>query len=373
MPPKKIKQYSFSRLDLYDKCPWAYKKIILDGVPRASNEAMATGKMLHALIADYLLRLINQKQQTDWEWAEGAAPKEASPDVLQIWERFYNSFTLPPALEVYGVEHKLAFDRHWQPCEFFAAEAYFRMVVDFHFRQGELAVVLDWKSNRAVPETVEKDLQLRTYGWGLKQVAYPDAQEILLRLHFLRYGKEREVLLEPQDLEGIPEILSDKINTIEQDQDYTPSPGSFCGLCGITAHCPTVAQALMPIEILAPATREQAEKTAALLLTLQHIEKELASRLKEWVKSNGPIPVGDLIYGPKQAVSYDLEPKLIITALLEAGLSREAAWSLLSLNKTNLEKRLGKLHRKDLIHFALSLGAIKTTERIEFYKMKGNL
>jgi len=130
MPPKKTKQYSFSRLDLYEKCPWAYKKVILDGIPRASNEAMVTGKMLHALIADYLLRLISQKQQTDWEWAECAAPKEASADVLQIWQRFYNSFVLPPALEVYGVEHQLAFDRNWQPCEFSAPEAYFRMVVD---------------------------------------------------------------------------------------------------------------------------------------------------------------------------------------------------------------------------------------------------
>jgi len=92
-----------------------------------------------------------------------------------------------------------------------------------------------------MPETVEKDLQLRTYGWWLKQAVYPDAQEILLRLHFLRYGKEREVLLEPQDLEGVPEILADKINIIEQDKEYIPTPGSFCGLCGITAHCPAMA------------------------------------------------------------------------------------------------------------------------------------
>jgi CRISPR/Cas system-associated exonuclease Cas4 (RecB family) len=368
MPPKEMKQYSFSRLDLYEKCPWAYKKVILDGVPRASNEAMATGKMLHALIADYLLRLINQKQQTDWEWAEGAAPQDASPDVLEIWQRFYNSFILPPALEVYGVEHKMAFDRKWQPCEFFAAEAYFRMVVDFHFRQGELAVVLDWKSNRAVPETVEKDLQLRTYGWGLKQAVYPGAQEILLRLHFLRYGKEREVLLEPQDLEGVPEILTDKINIIEQDQEYTPTPGSFCGLCGITAHCPAMAQALMPVEVLAPATREQAEKAASQLLTLQRMEKELATRLKEWVKEYGSIQVGDMVYGASPVVSYDLDPQKVTAILLEAGLSREEVWSLLSMTKTNLEKGLRKLQRRDLLDLALSSAATKNSEKVDFRK-----
>ena len=369
MPPKKIKQYSFSRLDLYERCPWAYKKIILDGVPRASNEAMVTGKMLHALIADYLLRLINQKQQTDWEWAEGAAPKDASPDVLQIWQKFYNAFILPPALEVFGVEHKLAFDRNWQPCEFFASKAYFRMVVDFHFQQGELAVVLDWKSNRSVPETVEKDLQLRSYGWGLRQAVYPNAQEILLRLHFLRYGTEREVFLEPQDLEGVPEILTDKINTIEQDQDYNPTPGSFCGLCGITAHCPAMAQALMPVEVLAPATREQAEKAASLLLTLQKMEKELTARLKEWVKENGSIKVGDLAYGPIRTISYDLDPQLVTSTLLEAGLSREEVWPFLSITKTNLEKVLRRLRRKDLLDLVLSNGPTRMTERVEFRKI----
>ncbi|MDD2901965.1 MAG: PD-(D/E)XK nuclease family protein [Syntrophales bacterium] len=368
MPAKKLTQYSFSRLDLYDKCPWAYKKVILEGVPRVSNEAMLTGKTVHALIADYLLRLISLKQQTDWEWAEGAAPKEATPDVLQIWQRFYSSFILPPALEVYGVEHKLAFDRNWQPCEFSSTDAYFRMIVDFHFRQGELGVVIDWKSNRAVPETVEKNMQLRTYGWGLKQVAYPDTQEILLRLHFLRYGKEREVLLEPQDLEGVPEILADKIKTIEQDQDYDPTPGSFCGLCGITAHCPVMSKILAPIEVIAPATREQAEKAASLLLTLQKMEKELTSRLKDWIKEYGSIRVGDMVYGTSPVVSYDLDPQKVTTILLSAGLSREEIWPLLSLTKTNLEKGLRKLKRRELLEQVLSTALAKGSEKIDFRK-----
>jgi len=229
--------------------------------------------------------------------------------------------------------------------------------------------VLDWKSNRVVPETVEKDLQLRTYGWGLKQVAYPDAQEILLRLHFLRYSKEREVLLEPQDLEGVPEVLAGKIKTIEEDQDYDPTPGSFCGLCGITPHCPTMVQALLPVDVLAPATQEQAKKAASLLLALQKMEKELSARLKDWVRENGSIMVGDLVYGPIQTISYDLDPRLATTTLLETGLSREEVWSLLSITKTNLEKVLRRLRRKDLLDLVLSNGPIRMTERVEFRKI----
>jgi len=273
-----------------------------------------------------------------------------------------------PALEFYGVEHKLAFDRNWQPCEFFAADAYFRMVVDFHFRQGELAVVLDWKSNRVVPETVKKDLQLRTYGWGLKRTVYPEVQEILLRLHFLRYSKEREVLLEPQDLEGVPEILNGRINIIEQDQDYNTTPGSFCGFCGLTAHCPAMAQALVPVEILAPVTREDAEKSASLLLTLKELEKQLADRLKTWVNDNGPVRVGDMVYGPTAITSYDFDAQAVATFLLEAGVSRDEVWGILSVTKTNLERGLRKVGRKDLLESVMATVVSKTSERIDFRK-----
>ncbi|MBM4275382.1 MAG: PD-(D/E)XK nuclease family protein [Deltaproteobacteria bacterium] len=364
------RQYSYSRLDLYDRCPHAYKTVYLDGIPRARHKARERGQILHGMVADYLNRLITLGLATDWDWARTAAPEGAIADVAEIWGRFYEGFVLPSGLEAPGVERRLAFDRIWRPVKFDSKRARFRMVLDFHFRQNGLGVIVDWKSSREVPQDVAKDLQLRTYAWGLKQALYQDIQEVLLRLHFLRYGKEREVLLMPQDLADVSDELDARINVIEKDKTFDPVPGSFCGMCGVTSHCPVMAQSLVPVEVAAPASREQAQKAASLLLTLQKMEKELASRLKEWVKGNGPIQVGDLVYGPKQSVSYDFDPKLVITALLETGLSREEVWSLLSLNKTNLERGLGKLNRKDLINLALSLGNVKTLEKIEFHKAK---
>jgi len=361
-------QYSFSRLDLYERCPWAYKTVYLDRIPRAKNEARETGQLLHGLVADYLNRLIATGQPTDWDWARGATPKEALADAVEMWSRFYETFALPQGLESPGVENRLAFDGNWQPCEFFSDEAYFRMVIDFHFRQDSLGVIVDWKTNREVPQTVAKDLQLRTYGWGLRQALYPEVQEVLLRLHFLRYGKEREVMLESQDLAEVPDELEARIRTIEADKNYDPTPGSFCGLCGVTAHCPVMSQALAPVEFLAPATREQAEKAASLLLTLQKMEKELAARLKEWVKENGPVQVGDMIYGPARVVSYDLNAQAVVQVLLEAGLEKESIWPLLNLTKTSLEKGLKKFKRQDLLDQILSDAPSKTTERIDFHK-----
>jgi hypothetical protein len=364
----KKSQYSFSRLDLYERCPWAYKTVYLDRIPRTKNEARETGQLLHGLVADYLNRLIATGHPTDWDWARGATPKEALSDAIEMWNRFYETFAMPEGLGSPGVENRLAFDASWQPCEFFSEEAYFRMVIDFHFHQDSLGVIVDWKTNREVTQTVAKDLQLRTYGWGLKQALYPEVKEVLLRLHFLRYGKEREIMLEFQDLAEVPDELETRIRTIEADKNYDPTPGSFCGPCGVTAHCPVMSQALTPIEVLAPATREQAEKAASLLLTLQKMEKELAARLKEWVKENGAIQVGDLVFGPTTMVSYDFDVRQIVQTLLEGGLDREEIWPFLSITKANLEKGLRKLRRRELLEQVYSITETNVSEKVDFRK-----
>jgi hypothetical protein len=77
-----------------------------------------------------------------------------------------------------------------------------------------------------------------------------------------------------------------------------------------------------------------------------------------------------MVYGTSPVVSYDFNPQLVTTTLLEAGLSREEVWSLLSINKTNLERGLRKLGRKDLLNRALSTCKAKNSEKIEFQRLK---
>ena len=153
------------------------------------------------MVAQYLERLIEVGQPTDWDWARLVTPRDGPTDVTEIWERFYNTFTLPPGLDAPGVENRLAFDAEWQPCGFFSDEARFRMVIDFHFRQDSLGVIIDWKTNRVLGSSLQEDYQLRTYAWGLRRALYPEVQEVLLRLHYLRYGREQEVLLAADDLD----------------------------------------------------------------------------------------------------------------------------------------------------------------------------
>jgi hypothetical protein len=371
--------YSFSRLELYDKCPWAYKTVHIDGFKRKSNEAADTGRNLHERIAGYLERLIHSKYRTDWQWALNQ--QLLNSDAVAVWQKFYRNFTLPE-IEAMGVETKLGFDRHWRPVDFFDAEVHFRMVVDWHYLQGCLAVVTDWKSNREVPETIVKNLQLRIYGWGVKRALYPEVEEILLKLHFLRYGLDRKVLLLPDDLAAVPEELDEKIARIEAAKKFEPTPGSFCGWCGVTAHCPEASKALAPVEIMHPVTQAEAVQTAKLILMMQVMDKALKEHLKAYVRANGPVVVGDLVYGPSITSSYDLDPQEVTGYLLDHGIERDAVWGILSLTKDSLEKGLkhagfkgrGKKAERDaLMRDILAMAPIIEEEKIGFRKIKAEM
>lgn len=361
--------YSFSALELFGSCPLAYKLVRLDRIPRGESEPLKIGSDCHKYVGDYLSRLVNTGQTTDWEWAGALLTHSDHPDVVEIFQRFIENFVLPPGIESPGIEKKLAFTRAWQPTEFFAPDAYFRAVVDFTFRQGGLVVVQDWKTNRAVME-IEKNLQTRIYGWAVRRTLFPDAQEILLRLHFLRYGAEREILLLPEDLDTVPHELEAKIAVIEAEKHFNPTPGSFCGWCGVTAHCPIMAQALVPANVLYPVNHEDAVKAATLLLAIGTMDKMIKDHLKKYVQEYGPVRVGDQIYGPSLSTTYDLDPRGVTEHLLGEGLEVEQVWNLLNLTKTSLERGLKKLKRKDLLDTILAAAPSKDVEKIGFSKVK---
>lgn len=366
--------YSFSALemfhggDVHGGCPFAYKLIRIDKIPRVTAEPLIIGQMLHELAARYLNRLISQGLQTDWAFAQSITPKEAPADVLEVWPRFFENFILPPT-ESPGVEKQLAFNRQWEPCAYHAPEVYFRMVLDWTFLQGGLAVVQDFKSNRAIME-IGKNLQTRIYGWGAKRALYPDAQEILLRLHFMRYGADRETLLLPEDLATVPAELDAKIAEIEAEKHFDPRPGSYCSWCGVQSHCKVMANALIPVEVLAPATREQAEKAATLLLAVREMDKMITGRLKSYVQEYGTVQVGDQIYGPSTSTTYDLDPRGVTEHLLGEGLEVDQVWGLLNLTKTSLERGLKRIKRKDLLDAILAAAPSKEVEKIGFSKRK---
>lgn len=360
-------KYSWTKLDRYARCPWAYNQKYLMKVPCEEFPGQITGKENHGNIESYLNRLIHLGIQTDYSWA--AAQKCFSKSAQEVWEEFYNYFALPTFLQEPGVERKLAFNRSWEPCDFDAPEAFFRMVIDFHFRQNTLAVVKDWKSTWRMPKDLEDELQLFIYAWGVIRALYPDAQEVLMELFFLRYGKPRQLLINAADLKGIPQLLERRIAEIEADKEFKPRRSSFCGPCGVTAYCPAIADALIPKEFTAPSNPEEARKIAEEVLSLSTVMEGLTEHLRTWVENNGPISVGDMVYGP--GFSDNLDPEPVVTELLrDPQIKRTDIWPLISIKKTPTKSFLKKLKKWDLLKKVFALTKGDPSMRFAFRKVE---
>lgn len=362
--------YSWTKLDTHRKCPHAYRKIYLDKTPRAQYEARDTGLKAHDKVARYLVHLIKTDQPTDFSMAQALVHPDDSLDLQEIWQTFFTRFIKPDSWQDPRVEQKLAFDRNWQRVDWFADDTFFRMVVDLHYLEESLAVVKDWKTNRAVPKELEKDLQTRIYGWGVRRVYYPDAEELLLVLHYLRYGAERKILLDPEDLDEVPRFIEEEVAKIEKDRKMLPTPGSFCGMCGVAHHCPEMQGALTQEILATPTTPEEAVQVATKFLALELVMKELKDRLRAYINEQGPVIVNDLVYGAWVSERYDLNPEAIATMAMEKGLSREDAWKLLNTSKSLIETNLRKMKKREFLEDFLATTSPKIDTTIKFGKLK---
>lgn len=119
-------------------------------------------------------------------------------------------------------------------------------------------------------------------------------------------------------------------------------------------------------EVRDPIFRREPEKQNGKA-TGNYIDTE-ADRLKTWVKDNGPVRAGDLVYGPTTSTSYDFDAQAVATFLLEAGVGRAEVWGILSVTKTNLDRALRRVRQKDLLERIMATVAPKISERIDFRK-----
>lgn len=369
--PQRQREHSIHRFKIFRGCPFAYRKIVIEKVPQViALESMKDGKLLHDMVAGYLLHLLGAGLRSDFDWVQSNIPPEASFAVRRTWAKWTSTYLLPPAVTRPLVEGRIALDRDFDFCaDFFKApRLFFRLVIDWAFLQDTLGVVTDWKSNAIMVENILEDEQMMIYAWVFHKLTR--AEEILIRLESLGLGYRVQDYILPSDLAHVPDMIREMADRIENNRKWDPTPGSYCGLCGVGAHCPEMSQALIEREYLAPASVADAKKLASLLLRLDNLRDFLGNRLKAWTSEQGPIEVGDMIFGPVPSSKPLLVPEDIADLLLREGVSREHIWKALSMSKTNLSRVIKSraVKRKDLLEAILAMVPNRESEMFKFYK-----
>jgi RecB family exonuclease len=104
--------------------------------------------------------------------------------------------------------------------------------------------IVDYKTGKreVAAKDVANNLQLGIYALAAS-IAFP-GKKITASLHYLRSGRLKSHTYTQEDLEGVKEMLLNKINRIMKDSNFTPTSNervcSFCdhaksGACGIGA------------------------------------------------------------------------------------------------------------------------------------------
>jgi hypothetical protein len=213
--PPLITAWSYSRLQVYNKCPRQAKYKFVDRLPEGpEGPAIVRGKLLH----DASAALVAGQRPTTWDDEQERLFTPRLP--------LYNS------MHEHGFkpEQQAAFTIDWEPTDWFGPRAWLRVVFDAvgTDQPGTLSV-LEVKSGKVYPEHKEQETLYAAAGVALD----PSAKEIEVGMLYLdqptlpvkatRYSAEQAKALQP--------VWEEKARPMLTDTIFPARAGPYCQWC----------------------------------------------------------------------------------------------------------------------------------------------
>ncbi len=337
-------KYSDSRLSLFERCPRAYKyKYLKDiEVEEVRNIYAFLGSRVHETLEllhkdlkngkknslDTLLNYYERRWQKKWgkdidisnkKYSQSHfknVGKECIENYYENHEPFKRTSTidtelrLHPEIEIEGEEYSFIgyIDR-------------LALTEDGHYE------IHDYKTSKNLPrkKTLENDRQLALYQLGVQQ-EYPDAENVELIWHYLRFGKDIHVSHSKEDIEKIQKNLVETIKEIEQARNQNDFPtmrgeGAKCDWCDYQRHCPEWSHLyetdqLSQNEFFDEDGVDLVDKLTNVEEKLDEIEEkrseleEKRKKLKEAILDYAQENDLDSVYGTRKRASVKIEEKI---------------------------------------------------------------
>ncbi len=248
-------------------------------------------------------------------------------------------------------ERPFAIDALGQPVAWDAADAIFRSIWDVVYREngGSLAVVRDYKTSWGIEDPGE---QMRLYAWAACCL-WPEVEEVVVELHFVRYGVVRRDVLPREDVQPVgaamrvrhAEVVERLANLGDGDnaaveKAFPARVTNACNTCSYTSSCPKMQTPVPVIEVLVGPIEAAIAANALVRLGVQRaaLEKQLAA----YVEQHGPVDLGDEVYGPVPKPKKSAVPAVAAAVLAEHGVTDEQLWEAVTLPSANLNKLVTK-------------------------------
>lgn len=314
-------QYSHSRLEAYENCPRRYKFAYIDKLRTGQRSIEAfMGSACH-LALEKLYEWVANKKDASFERVLGVyeeywktefddtvfvvRPDMTAEDYRAIGRdcvrRYYDANVPFDADRTVANELKISFPVYpgGQKCEVVGFIDRLSILPDGTFR------IHDYKTSSRLPtqDEVDRMRQLAVYQIGVLK-NWPDAKDVELVWHYLRFGKAMRSHRSADQLESLKTGLENIIERIQNDKDFETKKTNLCDWCEFKPICPAWRHTL-EIE-KAPAAEREADdgfKLAQAFGALEARRKKLAAELRDIKAEEDDLKERVVAFAKKEGVS----------------------------------------------------------------------
>ena len=225
--------YSFSRLNLYDTCPYRFYKKYIERLEEPVSKPLALGKAVHNAIEDKI-KGVDHTEAILNGWIETNFHSEVTLDEIN---------ELASRAKIYpnkGDTEK----RFKLPLDSGENAPMIQGIIDVVERKGRS--ITDWKTNRAM-YSVTDTYQVGLYAWAVSELY--GTSEVVGSLQFLRFRKSSSKIFDRFDMEnarlwalGLAITIEDKLELYSMVPDkgekiFPACPSNECRHCPFATDC----------------------------------------------------------------------------------------------------------------------------------------
>lgn len=300
------KIHSYSRINLYETCPYLYKCAYIDRKKGGTNPIMLIGRVAHEAINLYNRACINKEIPNDhenWEKYYWEALKKENintqyhEDIKTLFKSYVDSNEIDRE-SVIGAEEKIAINRNYEQVDWLAEDVWIRAIIDYLQIQGTICKITDYKMGYAMKSD---PFQMKFYGWIIKKL-YPQITDIQIEINHVRYEYSETLTMTESEVEEFGKNVLNRIEHIEEQKKFEPNIGIQCSYCPMWYCCPAMKHENEALKM--PKDPKEAEQIALKLEKYTKLALELKKILKEYCDKAGELEAGGAVYGFKVSTTY---------------------------------------------------------------------
>lgn len=239
---------SYSALDLFDRCPLAYKFKYIDKLKGLERPELYFGSLIHKVVQEALRRdpvTVPLDELLEYYRANWQGDAFETKDLEAKYKRWGETM-----IRNFHASHKPGLTN------IVSTEKMFQIplgknhtLTGFIDRVDKLPYgpyeVIDYKTSSKMgsQDDLNRNKQLTIYHYATQKL-WPEAKEVQLTLYFLKHGSKISTTREDADVEKlISEIEKtadhlEKIAVTKKQADFLPRPNHLCDYCEFADRCP---------------------------------------------------------------------------------------------------------------------------------------